>query len=176
MIYRLLIRSFALAGAIVCACAYGQLSSRAVDPMSFFIRQPDDETLVSGWYFLRDTATGYVRSWSEEGLNVDPMPIVTAGNIIEARVEWNRIGKVHFVQMQLDEYGTRRFAWATGQSIGDQLVFILCDTIMYAPIVQAEILKGTTALHSGIGTKQEMTRLLEVVEIERKKVPPFFRP
>lgn len=158
------------------------LVSHTSDPQSLqrtpFDKQPDDGSLVSGWYFVSDTATGYVRALDAQGNlhYINPKPIVTAGNIIEVEVRKIRIARDYFLFMQLDALGERRFAWATEQSVGRQLAFVLRDTLRFVPVVQSEITSGQTAMHHGHGTKAELSYYERIVRDEMRNVPPFFKP
>lgn len=116
-----------------------------------------DSTLQTGWYYLVDAGNGVRRTLEGDTAKfyLDPNPIVTDHNITKIKIKKNSWGSF-FLSMEFDTAGTKAWSYATGESIGKQLGFIIDNRLVYIPTVQQQITKGVTAFSTGNNSKQEL--------------------
>ncbi|MFI5149675.1 MAG: hypothetical protein ACHQRM_08070 [Bacteroidia bacterium] len=125
--------------------------------------------LKTGWYYILGQKTEYKRKVNEksEEVNLDPVPIVTAQNIVKTEMYQDREGNWG-LSMKLDWEGARVWQKATKANIGGRLAFIVDDTLLYTPKVSSEIPGGITALNAGNISKERLEKLKAKIDIERK--------
>ncbi len=112
--------------------------------------KPSDEPLVTGWYHVVDGEQGIARQ-SEGGATyyLDPTPVVKASHFKTMTVEsFPHDNTLWQIVVHLDERGREVFAKATEELIGQDLVFVLDDSLWSEPIrIQAKIPSGVMVLN-----------------------------
>ena len=96
-----------------------------------------DSILPSGWYYISDTDTGWKRKLakSSEYFFVNPTPIVTAKNFKDVTLFHKKSCYALFIQ--LDSSGSKAWALALLKAKGKKLAFILDDSLLQIPVVDA---------------------------------------
>lgn len=108
------------------------------------------EPLATGWYQLVDSREGVARKLGTDSIYyLDPSPIVTSGNFKTMAVEpMPHDSALWQVVVQLDETGRKLFAKATEALIGEDLAFVLGDSLWSEPIrIQGKIPSGVIVLN-----------------------------
>lgn len=108
-----------------------------------------DTALVTGWYHVVDSGGGVARQLDRGSTYyLDPEPIVTASNFETLTAEhFPHTDTLWQVVVQLDKPGSAQFARATEALIGQDLIFVLDDTLFADRIrIQAQIPSGVTVI------------------------------
>ncbi|MFK7972353.1 MAG: hypothetical protein AB8F95_18430 [Bacteroidia bacterium] len=115
--------------------------------------------LVTGWYFVRDTATDFERyhAGMQRSMHIDPKPILTKANIAHVESYQNDNGQLG-LSLRFGESGAK--AWADGTLLAvDKLVACIIDDSLYmAPRVNEQITGGMSAI-TGNFTKEDLKAL-----------------
>jgi hypothetical protein len=124
-----------------------------------------DSSLMTGWYYISDSNTGFVRSLddTDEYYNINPNPIVTVEDITKMSVE-NNIYSELFLSMNFGKRGTERWQVATKNAIGKNLAFILNNTLIYKPMVNSEIPNGVSAIGNIKYKKEDYLEIKKTIE------------
>jgi hypothetical protein len=129
----------------------------------------DSGLLEIGWYYISDS--GYERYLvkSKNEYYIDPLPIVTAKNIIDCKLyKFTNANEIAWgLRMQLDSNGTQNWKIATSKMIGRKIAFILDNQLLEVSQVNNEISNGTTALNTALFSKQELENFKNIIERER---------
>lgn len=143
------------------------VSVGASDPMV----DPVDTSLVTGWYYIVDTATAFSRTAidSDESFFLLPTPIVSINNFISAElvegtpgVEWD----MHLL-IQLDPPGTVAWARATASWIDRRVGFIADNRLLLAPVVRSAIESGKTAIIGSTLTREDLLEIRRKISLAR---------
>lgn len=128
------------------------------------IRSNSDSTLQTGWYYIIKENKGFTRKLDKDTVvySLDPSPIITAKNIVAYEI-YEGSGYVG-LSMQLDQEGTKAWEGATEKSVGRHIAFIVDDQLMSAPLVNAAMPGGMTALNRSVYSKEELMAIQERVK------------
>jgi len=121
-----------------------------------------DSTLMTGWYYVADS--GFVRQWAktDDVYYINPRPIITAEDIIKLEIKENRWHELIF--MQFGKRGTATWQEATKEAIGNNLAFIVNDTLLATPMVHNQITNGISIFSRIDYSKSEMEEIIKAIE------------
>lgn len=130
-----------------------------------------DSTLMTGWYYLSDADSGFVRQLDKtnEFYTINPFPIVTAEDMTVLSIEKNRRGDT-FLVIKFGKAGTELWRMATKKTVGKKLALIVNDKLIYAPLVNSEITAGVSALNRGDYSKEEYEKIKQAIENNRAQM------
>lgn len=128
---------------------------------------PDQETLETGWYHSTSDGTGELRvfEYLNDSMYVNPTPIVTVANFDRLEINEASWAKGEYIlTIWLDMEGTKRWADATELAMNTRtnLVFILENEIINAPLAIAKMTNGATGI-----TRKDLSKK-DLEEIKKK--------
>lgn len=131
------------------------VSNPGSEPAEFL--QTDSIVLKTGWYYVLYDSSGVSRQLdrSTETYRLRVKPIITGDHIVELKTYHSKSGDLG-LSMQLDKDGVNAWSWATGQSVGGELAFVVNNRLLYVAKVNSEITNGMTALNRGIYSEEEL--------------------
>ncbi len=140
-----------------------------------FKKNIESAMLMTGWYYVSDTDSGFVRQLdkTDEFYKVNPFPILTAEDITTLAVETNNLGNA-YLTMKFGTRGTDAWREATGKAIGKSLAFIVNDKLLSAPHVNMEIPNGNSTLNRNDYSKEEFEKIEQAIEDNKKQWPDRF--
>ncbi|MBL3659097.1 SecDF P1 head subdomain-containing protein [Fulvivirga sediminis] len=111
----------------------------------------DQVVLETGWYHSNSDRNGEMRvfEYLNETMYVNPTPIVTVENFERLEINETSWAKGEFMlAIWLDKEGTKKWSDATEFAMNNRtnLVFILDNKIINAPMVFAKMTNGATAI------------------------------
>ena len=121
-----------------------------------------DGRLETGWYHVVDSGVGVERKLGDSlSLFLDPEPVVSVANFETITTEsFPHDSSLWEVVVHLDADGGKRFSEASGKLIGQDLTFVLDDSIQISPIrIRAQISSGVTAISKPQFSKAEAVEL-----------------
>lgn len=132
--------------------------------------QADSIVLKTGWHFVLYDSSGVSRQLdrSTETYWLRVKPIITGDHIVEFKTYRSKSGELG-LSMKLDKDGTNAWSWATGESVGRQLAFVVNNRLLQVGTVMSEITNGMTALNRGIYNEQELKAIEAEVKAGGKK-------
>jgi len=94
-----------------------------------------DSVLYTGWYFIKDTSTGYKRQLEKtnETYNIDPIPIVTATSFDKVTMFHEK--DCYALLIWLDKKGSYTLNVAKQEFKGSKLAFILDNRLLRTQLV-----------------------------------------
>jgi preprotein translocase subunit SecD len=131
-----------------------------------------NSALMTGWYCMSDTDSGFVRQLdkTDEFYAVNPFPILTAEDIMTLAVDRNNRGEL-YLSMKFGKAGTEFWRVATGKSVGKNLALIVNDRLISTPYVNSEITAGVSAFGRTGCTKEEYEAIKQEIESSRAEIP-----
>ncbi|MEC3880085.1 SecDF P1 head subdomain-containing protein [Parapedobacter sp. 10938] len=130
-----------------------------------------EQTLVTGWYHVVDSETGVERQLGDSlTYYLDPQPVITAAHFKAATTEsFPHDSTLWQVVVHLDDTGRERFARATDELIGEDLVFVLDDSLWTEPIrIQAKIPNGVIVINKWQFSKEEAEELIGKIDVGKR--------
>jgi preprotein translocase subunit SecD len=130
-----------------------------------------DSMLMTGWYYLSDTDSEFVRQLdkTDEFYAVNPFPILTAEDIIMLSVDKNNWGEL-YLSMKFGKAGTEFWRVATGKSVGKNLALIVNDKLISMSYVNSEITAGVSAFGRTGCLKEEYEAIKQEIESNRAEI------
>jgi hypothetical protein len=104
-----------------------------------------------------EEVTGPARNFWRSYL-VHKQAVIDGTHVKKASVTWNPTTNHPEVLVEFDAIGTKRFAKATGASIGKKLAIVVQGEVVSAPIIQAAITGGRTVITMGGTNVKEIQR------------------
>jgi len=123
-----------------------------------------NKPLKTGWYQVVEASKGIPRKLQDSAIyHLDPEAIISAAHFKTIKVEsLPHADTLWQVVTQLDEEGRVKFATATERLIGEDLAFVLDDSIWTEPIrIQAKIPSGILVISKKGGFSQEDAKRLK---------------
>lgn len=128
------------------------------------IQNAKTKSLCTGWYYVLDTINDfkYQLDKSDEIFYLNPSPIVIKDNIVSTEIYETKF--LVGLGMQLDDFGTKRWADATGKYITKRLAFILDNKLIIAAKVNAQITMGATAINRTEYNRQDIENFKKLLD------------
>jgi preprotein translocase subunit SecD len=76
--------------------------------------------------------------------------------------------ETYFIEVNLTEEGTKKFAQITKNNIGKEIAIVIDGKIIMAPKIQTPILDGRCQIHGGF-TKAEAEEIAQKINLGRLK-------
>lgn len=131
------------------------------------------DTLATGWYHVVGSGEGVAKELGTGSTyHLNPKPIVKASHFKTMTAEsFPHDDTLWQVVVQLDEEGRKLFANATEELIGQDLAFVLNDSLWAEPIrIQAKIPNGVIVISKkGRFSKEEAEELRDQIEASKVK-------
>lgn len=126
--------------------------------------QVNEESLETGWYHSNSDETGERRifKYLNEEIYVNPTPIVTVSNFDRLEINETSWAKGEYIlTIWLDKDGTEKWSGATELAMNARtnLVFILDNEIVSAPMVIAKMTNGATAITRKDLSKEDLEEI-----------------
>jgi hypothetical protein len=136
-----------------------------------FERNLSDSTLLTGWYAVVDTDSGFIRPLekSQETYALNPRPVLTAEDIIKLEVSKNNYGS-NMLIMWFGERGTELWSEATQAAIGKNLAFVLNDKLLYLALVNSQITAGVSALIRDDYSPNELNEIKNAIKLNKENM------
>lgn len=130
-----------------------------------FNKNIESTTLMTGWYHISDTDSGFVRQLdkTDELYTINPFPILTAEDITTLTVKINNSGNA-YLTMTFGTRGTESWREATGKAVGKKIAFIVNDKLLSAPHVNIEIPNGNAILFRDDYSKEEFEKIEQAIK------------
>ena len=130
-----------------------------------------DSTLMTGWYYLSDIDSGFVRRLdkTDEFYTINPFPIVTAEDMTMLSVENNNRNEMYLL-IKFGKEGTDLWRIATKKALYGQLALIVADKLLCTPQVHSEITAGVSALGRIDYSKEEYEKVKQTIENNRTEI------
>ena len=130
----------------------------------------ESATLMTGWYYISDTDSGFVRQLDKTDTfyKINPFPIVTAADISTLTIEKNNFGNTYLF-IKFGTRGTESWREATRKAIGKNLAFIVDDKLLNAPYINMEIPNGNSALNRNDYSKEEFEKIEQAIKDNKKE-------
>ena len=127
-----------------------------------------DSILITGWYYIVDSDSGYRRQLEMDTLFyfIDPTPIVSVKHFTTLEVTENKWHDAMLV-IRFDKKGTKAWSEATKKYIGKQLALIIDNKLIVTPEVNSQITGGVSALGTAWYTKQDLEKFKAIIEKEK---------
>lgn len=125
--------------------------------------------LCTGWYYVLDTISdfNYQLDKSSETYYLDPTPIVIKDNIKSTEIyETDFKGQAEDyvgLKIQLDEFGAKKWAYATEKSILKKLAFVIDNKLIAASQVNCQIKMGVTAINRTEYDKKDIEKFKKLL-------------
>jgi len=121
----------------------------------------ETSTLMTGWYCMSDnTDNGFIRQMNTP-YTINPFPIVTAEDMVTLTIQENDYDP--YLLIKFGKRGTERWREATKKSIGKNILFIVNDELLSAPLVKMEMSSGISSLY-GDYTIEELEIIKQAIE------------
>ncbi len=122
-------------------------------------------TLNTGWYYVVKDSIGIARvdSISQVKYFINPKPIILPTNFKRSK-EFKNYQGFKGLSIYFDKNGIELWTEATGNSIDEQLIFILNDKILTINLVNSQITNGVSAFWYDDLTDIEMTELKKLIK------------
>jgi hypothetical protein len=136
-----------------------------------FEKNLSDSTLLTGWYAVVDTDSGFIRPLekSQETYALNPRPVLTAEDIIKLEVSKNNYGS-NMLTMRFGERGTELWSEATQVATGKELAFVLNDKLLYVAFVNSQITAGVSALIRDDYSPNELNEIKNAIELNKENM------
>jgi hypothetical protein len=133
-----------------------------------------DSTLITGWYYISDIDSGFVRQLdkTDEFYTIDPFPIITAEDMTTLSVEKNNWDETYLL-IKLGIEGTELWRTATKKAIGGNLALIVNDKLLCVPQVHSEITAGVSALGRMEYSKEEYEKIKRTIEDNKTEIQKY---
>jgi len=130
-----------------------------------------DSTLMTGWYYISDNDSGFVRQLdkTDEFYTINPFPILTAEDMTTIAVDKNNWGNLYLL-IKFGKEGTELWRVATGKAIGKKLALIVNDKLLYTAYVNSEITAGVSTLGRTDYSKEEYEKVKQTIESNRSEI------
>lgn len=124
-----------------------------------------DSTLMTGWYYVSTTKSGFVRQLdkTDEFYVINPYPIVTGEDMTTLDIQTNNRGEKYLL-IRFGKRGTEQWRIATQKAIGKNLALIVNNKLVYTPFVNIEITVGISTLLRIDYSKKELEKVKEAIE------------
>jgi membrane protease YdiL (CAAX protease family) len=134
-----------------------------------FQKNIESATLMTGWYYVSETDSGFVRQMDKTDVyyKINPFPIVTVEDMTAFSIQENNDGSTYLL-MKFGTRGTESWREATRKTIGKNLAFIVNDKLLYTPYVNMEIPNGNSALHRNDYSKEEFEKIEQAIKDNKK--------
>lgn len=122
--------------------------------------------LKAGWYRLVDSGQGVARQLASDIYYLHPDPILTTANFATLTAEpFPPDSSLWQVVTHLDDHGRESFAQATEQLIGQDLIFVIDDTLWSTPVrIHAQIPNGVMTINKSQFAEWDAKALIDRIE------------
>jgi preprotein translocase subunit SecD len=130
-----------------------------------------DSTLMTGWYYMSDTESGFVRQLdkTDDFYVINPFPILTVEDIITLSIDKDNLGELYLL-MKFGKAGVEFWRVATGKSVGKNLALIVNDKLISTPYVNSEITAGVSVFGRMGCSKEEYETIKQEIENNRNEM------
>jgi len=153
---------------LVISCDAQNNKEREIRNLSFeecYEKNLADSTLMTGWYYISDIDSGFVRQLDkmDEFYTINPFPIVTVEDMTAISVEKNNWDDMYLL-IKLGVEGTELWSTATRDAIGGKLALIVNDKLLCTSQVHSEITVGISALGRMDYSAEEYEKIKQAIE------------
>ena len=129
-----------------------------------------DSTLMTGWYYILDSDSGFVRQWDKTGefYTINPFPIITAEDMIKLSIEKDKNGE--YLLIKFGKEGTELWRTATREWVGGKFALIINDKLLCTPQVHSEITAGVSVLGRIDYSQEEYEKIKQTIESNKKEM------
>ena len=134
-----------------------------------------DSTLMTGWYYISDSDSGFVRQLdkTDEFYIINPFPIITVEDITTLSIEKNNWDEMLYLLIKFGVEGTELWSTATRNAIGGSLALIVNDKLLVVPQVHSEITAGVSALGRIDYSKEEYEKIKRTIEDNKIEIQNY---
>ena len=135
-----------------------------------FQKNIESATLMTGWYYISETDSGFVRQLDKTDSyhKINPFPIVTAEDMTTLSIQKNNDGNTYLL-MKFGIRGTESWREATKKAIGKNLAFILNDELLSVPHINMEIPNGNSVFSRNDYSKEEFEKIEQAIKDNKKE-------
>jgi len=134
-----------------------------------FQKNIENATLMTGWYYISETDSGFVRQMDKSDVyyKINPYPIVIAEDMTTLSIQENNDGNTYLL-MKFGIRGTESWRKATKKAIGKNLAFIVNDKLLSVPYVNMEIPNGNSVLNRNDYSKEEFEKIEQAIKDNKR--------